>query len=204
MDALTRQRSEFDCRPSQRSPALRGTMLPRVRCVQCGIRLSREVSGRTHAHTHTHNAHTHAHTHTLNPTTPTKDPAPMLVSAPEGAERCRRVWKAPKCSRRRRAKQRQHDAVQPGMATVSAGFSVSLALDQLFPENAGIVDLVLRHYYHRASGWDSARFDAAIWARRRRHRGWGWKHPSHLRTNRNENFVREGPQATAFCSCLGR
>ena len=32
----------------------------------------------------------------------------------------------------------------------------------------------------------------AIWARRRRHRGWGrgWGHPSRLRTNRSENFVR--------------
>ena len=39
---------------------------------------------------------------------------------------------------------------------------VSLALVQLFPENADIVDLVLRHYYHGASGWDTARFDSKI------------------------------------------
>ena len=39
---------------------------------------------------------------------------------------------------------------------------VSLALVQLFPENADIVDLVLRHYYHGASGWDTARFDFNI------------------------------------------
>jgi hypothetical protein len=39
---------------------------------------------------------------------------------------------------------------------------VSLALVQLFPENADIVDLVLRHYYHGASGWDTARFDSNI------------------------------------------
>jgi hypothetical protein len=39
---------------------------------------------------------------------------------------------------------------------------VSLALVQLFPENADIVDLVLRHYYHGASGWDTARFDSGI------------------------------------------
>jgi hypothetical protein len=39
---------------------------------------------------------------------------------------------------------------------------VSLALVQLFPENADIVDLVLRHYYQGASGWDTARFDSGI------------------------------------------
>ena len=39
---------------------------------------------------------------------------------------------------------------------------VSLALVQLFPENADIVDLVLRHYYLGASGWDTARFDSRI------------------------------------------
>ena len=36
------------------------------------------------------------------------------------------------------------------------------AQTQLFPENADIVDLVLRHYYHGASGWDTARFDSKI------------------------------------------
>ena len=41
---------------------------------------------------------------------------------------------------------------------------VSLALDQLSPEDADIVDLVLRHCYHGASGWDTARFDAVIWS----------------------------------------
>jgi WD40 repeat protein len=41
---------------------------------------------------------------------------------------------------------------------------VSLALVQLFPENADIVDLVLRHYYQGASGWDTARFDSEIWS----------------------------------------
>jgi hypothetical protein len=56
---------------------------------------------------------------------------------------------------------------------------VSLALVQLFPENADIVDLVLRpprqpgsapgsdddasgYYYQGASGWDTARFDSEI------------------------------------------
>jgi hypothetical protein len=49
---------------------------------------------------------------------------------------------------------------------------VSLSLVQLFPENADIVDLVLRppgqpgsapgYYYQGASGWDTARFDSAI------------------------------------------
>ena len=49
---------------------------------------------------------------------------------------------------------------------------VSLALVQLFPENADIVDLVLRpprqpgsapgYYYQGASGWDTARFDSDI------------------------------------------
>jgi WD40 repeat protein len=41
---------------------------------------------------------------------------------------------------------------------------VSLAVDHLFPENADIVDLVLRHYYHGARGWEKARFDAEIWS----------------------------------------
>ena len=39
---------------------------------------------------------------------------------------------------------------------------VSLSLVQLLPENADVVDLVLRHYYHGASGWDTARFDSEI------------------------------------------
>ncbi len=37
-----------------------------------------------------------------------------------------------------------------------------MGLLSLFDGKADIVDLVLRHYYHGASGWDTARFDAEI------------------------------------------
>jgi len=37
-----------------------------------------------------------------------------------------------------------------------------MGLLRLFHGKADIVDLVLRHYYHGASGWDTARFDEAI------------------------------------------
>ena len=37
-----------------------------------------------------------------------------------------------------------------------------MGLLRLFYDKADIVDLVLRQYYHGASGWDTARFDAVI------------------------------------------
>jgi len=37
-----------------------------------------------------------------------------------------------------------------------------IGLLRLFHGEADPVDLVLQHYYHGASGWDTARFDAAI------------------------------------------
>ena len=45
------------------------------------------------------------------------------------------------------------------------------AQTQLFPENADIVDLVLRHYYQGASGWNTSRFEVAVLPERRRVRG---------------------------------
>ena len=37
-----------------------------------------------------------------------------------------------------------------------------MGLLRLFHDEADPVDLVLQHYYHGASGWDTARFDEAI------------------------------------------
>jgi WD40 repeat protein len=37
-----------------------------------------------------------------------------------------------------------------------------MGLLRKFDDKADIVDLVLRHYYQGASGWDTARFDSAI------------------------------------------
>jgi hypothetical protein len=37
-----------------------------------------------------------------------------------------------------------------------------IGLLHLFDDKADIVDLVLRHYYHGASGWDTARLDGNI------------------------------------------
>jgi hypothetical protein len=48
-------------------------------------------------------------------------------------------------------------AVQPGTATSASCFGWVCSACK-----ADIVDLVLRHYYHGASGWDTARFDEAI------------------------------------------
>ena len=39
-----------------------------------------------------------------------------------------------------------------------------MGLLHLFHGEADPVDLVLQHYYHGASGWDTARFDEAIWS----------------------------------------
>jgi hypothetical protein len=96
-----------------------------VRCVQCGIHLSRELSGEC--------------------------PEVQRLSA-RHARTC-----AP------------HEAVCVPLRCVhgecrAACAMVSLAVDHLFPENADIVDLVLRHYYHGARGWEKARFDAEIWS----------------------------------------
>ena len=37
-----------------------------------------------------------------------------------------------------------------------------MGLLRLFDNQADVVDLVLRHYYQGASGWDTARFDSGI------------------------------------------
>ena len=39
-----------------------------------------------------------------------------------------------------------------------------MGLLRLFHGEADPVDLVLQHYYHGASGWDTACFDEAIWS----------------------------------------
>ena len=61
----------------------------------------------------------------------------------------------------------------------------------------GPVDLVLQHYYHGASGWDTARFDAAILSVQYGPAGdviaAGGEDGLHLRTNRSDFFVLEGP-----------
>ena len=116
-----------------------------MRCVQSGIRLSRELSGeepevqRLSRHASAAAARTRQH-------------------APGGAPQNGAAGSAP----RHMTPCACHCAACRAAGHGNTCVMVSLALVQLFPENADIVDLVLRHYYHGASGWDTARFDFNI------------------------------------------
>ena len=108
--------------------------------MQCEIRLPRELSG--------------------------AGPDLQGLSTLHARPRARRE-RAAEWSRRERTQ--PHDAVCAChcAACRAAGHGnkcvvLRMGLLRLFHGEADPVDLVLQHYYHGASGWDTARFDAAI------------------------------------------